>query len=736
MKYVHSQYGVRTGELGDPYVGQQQYQQYHRGLRESINLKTEITGDTYRRQPFAWRGSIPQYAATLCNWVVIEHSWIDDNGAEKNYHIFLGHQKLVVYEYLFAQKRYSSPVVVKDTPYTETQIYNCDYVNLPDGYPTGVANLRGTTFFTSRSLHPFFLEVLNDGQNPQDYSFISAPIENLPYDLIGNAAYIRGTTIGTGECELIFQNAVWKLIATNECFGEGDDEWANQKVYIGNIAVARIVRRLNKKELQLALQKGGTVNVQHIQAGDVLFEQGYQPIAGDDIGWFDCCAFSSDGRLILGGTKKIPNAICASHQGRIMEFDLGTLQPDEGCYAKINFSTTEYMTSISATAQVEVTSNRATYVYKPGKEGFIPKEFINFVCVAPGVGADKLSPGVQLAQNGNVRIYKGLPYYLEFSEDTSSYKASGLFATTSKATFYQEGFHHNICVVADTAEEHDNKKASNVEVMYFINHNSEIIRVLLNFNEGSQPSYTRYRFNEHIKPVQLFTSHNRLFCIFLNAIDDNLYYTIITQLETDELYREYPGLDLETKLEFYEIQGDRAVLRIPHRSFGLSDCGDAEYVRELSGEITRAIHYVDGEWTLVEIPLDFYLQNRDKEMYFGLSYGVYMESMGRTGDPQLVPANMGLQRRICCVRFGNCCFSEFEIGVKEEDKTTLDARKNEAYFTKVNVGDTPGKPNSKRKIFQGTNGIFTSPVVVMKQETPGVFAFSGFETPIDLPGVQ
>lgn len=702
VDFLQTQYSSRQGEIGDFFHGQSHLQIFHQGLCEAENVAVKAAGNIERRDPVKYLCELPgttggQYK--IVNAVA--------NGT--NLGLFFTENKLTVKRYNGYEPEQLFDI---DTTYSLDRM-NYSWHCLAKG--NRAEDMDDAIVFCNHNHRPLGLTIANDGTHQQDYIFHDLNLDNMPMTRVRKDD-LSGTAANTGVVECRIVHSQWVLSTTNSVFN--DDSWIGAEFEIGGARwrINSIFPNAQGKNVSCSLLKGSVVAYSNVAPADIFFHKGYERVATDAKGWFDCCAFCN-GRLFFAKAKAHPNVIVGSVFNHLLDYDLNIAEDEDAVFAELPLESGEYITSIKCTSSIYAFTNKGLFVCP--RVDVTPKTF-TFTRAQTEGGVDAFTETMQLAENGLIGIssQKSKIYYYQFSDEQNAFRAAPISPVMEPKMIAQSTSVFNATVVDEGKTIGQN--------FYYISSEFDIVKVLLTFEKDIVPGYTRYDFDDRYIPTKLYSFNGRLYVVFLDTLTQKCYLTYLNNALTDNgapLFRERPCVD------FYIEVGARDDVE-DKKEIILQDWINAkDNLYFISNSDYYAAKVTWKQDNVYQCPVDMV------NGHIGVFFTPYIETMETSGTPETVGGSaFGKWKCIKSLAFGaQTCFSELQLAVIEAISSDIPERKETPVFFRYL--DAPNNaPQYIQLPFCDIPGARINPMLCMKQSKPGIFYFSGYSLTVGMAG--
>ena len=523
-QYQHCQTSFKSGEIGEGISEQRGLQIYHSSLSVAQNANVNITGNIYNRKGFSYVTGAPvtdafyHYDATV--WSFRAAGNLGERNIVRRAIIFS--ENLATVYNVTQNEKLGDLLCTFNTGKPAVVMQQTHYVPIERG--DGDYSTKAI-LFTNRKLKPFILSYKNEASQAQDFKIETVPLYNIPkHDFSNGANDKTGTELGTGNLNIVQKNSQYNVVATNDAFTTGlCADYAGLIVRLKPIGELRVIRRLNAKTLECQLTQD-LGNAEQIRAEDFTLALGYEPIASDTRGWFECSAIFQN-RLFLANTYDLPNALIGSTTQFKFDFDLGSMQDDDGCYTLVDTHLVDEIVKLQRGSSLHIFSKNQMFVLSSGANTVTPLS-VGTTQISQGGGSDTYTQTPQTQAGGIVCIDSKIQklFYISYDRASETYLPNVLNVIMPNGMVTQAAETWSFVVI--------NYGMDEGECAFFINRNYQIVRVMLTFGENETPCFTHYQFSDELIPLKLFNIGKNLYCIFrkpvtnecfIAVLDDNVY---------------------------------------------------------------------------------------------------------------------------------------------------------------------------------------------------------------------
>lgn len=695
VDFVQTQYSSRQGEIGDFFRGQSHLKIFHQGLCEAENVVVKTAGNIERRDPVKYVSKLPrtQYG---------QYKIVTFTANNNVLTLFFTEKLLTVFHHTEEGVRELFDI---KTDYPLERM-NYSWHCLVHGEKA--ENMDDAIIFTNKNYMPLSLTVLNNGLSREDYVFTNQEPINLPMKRVVKTE-TTGTQARTGSVTCEYKNSQWVLTTTNPVF-LNEKDWVGAEFDIGGATwrIQSVFRNGGGKMVSCALLTGAVQKYENIAESEILFHQGYEPVADNVKGWFGCCAYCN-GRLFFANGKTEPGVIIGSCFNNLLDFDLNIAEDKDAVFAELPLASGEYITSLKCTSAIYAFTNKGLFVCPT--VDVTPKNFVFTRSQAEG-GVDAFTETQQLAENGLIGISseKNKIYYYQFSDERNAFKAAPISPVMEPRMIAQSKSFFNATVIDEGKSIGQN--------FYYITSEFDIVKVLLTFEEDVVPGYTRYDFDDRYNPTKIFSCNGKLFIVFWDAETNDCFLGYLDN-KIDEngapFFKERPCVDFYIDIPARTEVQDKKVIELPRWINAKKDVWFIDSKDLFAAKVTWQSN------NKYACPIDI------ANGQLGVFFAPYVETMETSGSPNDI-GGQGFGRLKCIksLAFGaQSCFSELRLAVIESIATDIPERKeNPRYFAYIS------KPNNNPqyviKEICDIPGTRVNPTICMTQTKPGIFYFSGY----------
>lgn len=676
--FNQQQVSFRQGEVGDGLSEQRHLKLFYTSLRVAQNANINLQGNIYNRGGFRFLCEAPD-------------TDVDDHYNAISF-IFRNQINTLIARCLIFHENYAT-------------VYKLDHNGILDNVPLcsfqtnkpaalmqkthvtmietpGTQNVKAL-LFTNRSFKPFLIRFTDDAERAVDFAIQDVALINVPKHEFEKRD-VTGTTLNSGNIAIQQRQSQYNIVATNACFTDAlTTDWVGKMVRISPMGELRILSKIDNKTLACSLTHDlGEATT--IRPQDFTLELGWEPIASNDRGWFECCALH-DNRLFLANTRDLPNALIASTTEFKLDFDLGTMQDDDGCFTLVPTGLSDEIVTLAAGSTLHIFTRNQVFVLSVGGNAVVPSTF-DTTKVSQGSGSDSYTDAPQTQAGGVVYIDSELEklFYIAYDRNSESYSPSALNLILPPGMIKQSQDTYSLVIV--------NYGKDTGECIFFINEKFQIVRGLLTLEEDAVPCFTHYTFPQNFLPIKLFVVKRQLYCIFKCPVQGGGTTNIITILD-DACF-------LDFSVRRNGIVGD--YVEVPLDYPQLENC--------------YAINHDTGrEANGIDVPNDRRLPvpySRRNAVEIGKTFEFRMITNERSGNQQEVPNLQGYKKHLSRIYVGIKEARRLEVGCsgnKDDDVVQYQTLCNENILR-------PAKILNPRGSFKGW---YDELLILFRQRYPG-----------------
>lgn len=695
--YNQQQSTFRGGEVGEGISEQRGISPYYNTVEYAINCNVNNMGNVFRRSGFSFVASAPATDAFYHYDVLV---W-----GFRKFDRILGNRRLVRRAAIFGENvadiynitengRLGALLCTINTPFSASVIQQTHYVSIERGVED--ASVKAV-LFTNRKIKPKFMLYKNEASEEADFSFQDVPLQNLPkHDFSNGSQKLTGTELGSGTVNIEQQHSQYVVRAQNPCFTTAlADDYNGLVIKIKPIGALRIIRRVNDTTLDcLLMQDLG--NTSNIAPADFVLYTGYEPIASDKRGWFECSAIFQN-RLFFANTFDLPNALVGSTTQFKLDFDLGSLQDDDGVFTLIDTQLVDEVVKMQRGSSLLIFSKTQMFVLSSGANTVTPLN-IGTTQISKGGGSDVYTQTPQTVEGGVLTIDSDVQkiFYITYDRSSETYLPMQLNSVLPKNLVKQSANTWSFIVI--------NYGEDEGECAFFINSDMAIVRVMLTLDDEKQPAcFTHYTFDNGIIPLKLFNIGKDLYCIFKEQDEQSLF---IARMDKEAF------LDYSFKAVPPPDQKDKVIVpegcKIRNKEVY---CIDRENGNLLQG-------YIDEDGIL-EVAANGH------EVEFGLPFSLSILTHEIQGMPNAVPNLGGYKKVLNRLYLSVQEATTFRVGVSDNDPNSVID-----YKTYIPKEHNVHYPYKKPIIAQDISGYYDECKIWIKQDLPGKFYLKNFTAQI------
>lgn len=535
-RYQHQQTTFQSGEVGDGISEQRGLAVYHSSLNVAQNCNINIPGNLYNRNGFSWVREAPATDAFFHYDTVVWSFRIAGGFGERRIirRVIIFSENIATVYNITPDEKLGDELCVINTGKSAAIMQQTHYVPVERGDGSYSAK---AIIFTNRHVRPFILSYRNEASNADDFRFEDIPLYNIPkHDFSNGSQNKTGTELGTGNLNIVQKNSQYNVVATNNAFTTAlCNDYAGLIVKIKPIGALRVIRRLDDKTLECWLTQD-LGNAEQIRPEDFVLELGWEPIASDTRGWFECSAIFQN-RLFFANTYDLPNALIGSTTQFKFDFDLGSMQDDDGLYTLVDTKLVDEIIKLQTGSSLHIFSKNQMYVLSSGSNAVTPLN-VGTTQISQGGGTDLYTQTPQTQSGGIICIDSDIQklFYISFDRSSETYMPKALNIVMPNGLVTQSSDTWSFVVI--------NYGMDEGECAFFINQNYQIVRVMLVVSEDTTPCFTHYSFDRNLIPLKLFNIGKNLYCIFrkdlsnecfIGKLDKNAFMDGAVEVELDNL---------------------------------------------------------------------------------------------------------------------------------------------------------------------------------------------------------
>lgn len=650
LAYTHRQDAFRIGELGDGIREQRNLDvAYWNSVEKLLNANLTTTGGVKTRGGFRFittdlPTTDPFGHYHFCVWTFRQENVPDRTFLVRA--IIFGENVADIWEVDVATERLTRKLCRITTGKPASLMQKIHWVAIEHGADN---RSQKAILFTNRHVKPFLLLYKNSASQPNDFQITDVPLKNIPkHDFSYGANDRSGVDIGTGALRVVQKNTQYDVIATNDAFTTGlCPDYSGLIIKLKPVGELRVIRRKDNKTLECNLTED-LGNVVDIAPQDFTISLGYEPIASNTRGWFECCEIFQ-GRLFLANTYDLPNALIFSTSRFKLDFNLGALQDGDGGFVLVDTKLVDEIVQLKAFSSLMAFSKNQMYVLASGANALTPLN-AGMTQISQGGGCDTFTQTPQTQTGGIVVLDSDIEklFYVSYDQGSETYVPNIINPVLPDEYLKQNSATWSFIII--------NYGKTQGECAFFINRANQIVRCLLTLNEERGiPGFTRYTFNRYFVPEKLFNVGKTLYCIFrIEPIDRRCICMYDPEMPFD------CGMNVTTN-----VNGD-AMLD--------SDLLDGKTVAVYCPD-NRAVQHVDVSSRSIST------QFSQKNVVVGFDWTFLMQTHSMLGRPGVVPDLGGCKKSVRRI-YVNLCetdrlrFAIHDNGHDEAGETFHDLVKN------------------------------------------------------------
>lgn len=692
-RYQHQQSTFRGGETGDWISEQRGISPFYNTVELASNCNVNIAGSISRRHGFSFVTQAPASDAyyhfdVLC-WGFRKYDLTHTNRRLIRRAIIFGENIADVYD-VTEQQRLGEKLCSIVTPFQANVIQRTHYVSIEHGVED--ASVKAIVF-TNRLIHPQIMVYKNEASTPDDFNFQDVPLYNIPkHDFSNGSKKKSGTELGSGNITITQKHTQYNVTAQNPCFTTAiAQDYNGFIIKLKPLGELRVVRRIDDRNLECVLTRD-LGNTEAIAPADFTLYTGFEPIASNERGWFECSAVFQN-RLFFANTFDLPNALIGSTTQFKFDFDLGSLQDDEGVYTLVDTHLVDEIVKMQRGSSLHIFSKNQMFVLSSGANVVTPLN-VGTTQISQGGGSDTYTQTPQTIEGGILTLDSNVQklFYISYDRSSETYLPVELNIVTPKDMVTQSSSTWSFIVINYGREEG--------ECAFFINSRLEIVRVMLLLdNEKQMACFTHYSFDDHLLPLKLFNVGTSLYCIFQETYQDSCFVARVDP----EAY-----LDYSFRVTPNPEEGNSVM--VPE-SCKIRD-QNVYCIDRVNGDVLNGHISNDGLLTV---------NSKGHEVEFGLSYSLTLLSHELQGAPDAVANTSGYKKTVNWIYLSIKEATKFDIGIGgNKDKSLF---KFKSVITKrTNVH----KPHTEGIYVSDLSGYNDECLMYINQPVPGKFFLKNY----------
>ena len=692
-RYQHQQSTFRGGETGDLISEQRGIEPFHNSVELASNCDINIAGNIIRRHGFSFVAEAPDTDAyshydTLC-WGFRKKDNVLASRTLLRRAMIFGEYIADVYE-VTEEHKLGNKLCTIETPFAADSIQKTHYVSIDRGVED--ASVKAV-LLTNRKMKPRLMVYKNSASAANDFLFQEVSLLNVPkHDFSNGASKSDGVALGSGNITIEQRHTQYNVTATNACFTQAVAEDYNGLIIkIKPVGELRVIRRVDDRKLECVLTRD-LGNTEAIAPEDFVLYTGFEPIVSEKRGWFECSAVFQN-RLFFANTLDLPNALVGSTTQFKLDFDLGSLQDDEGIYTLIDTHLVDEIVKMQCGSSLQIFSKNQMYVLSSGANTVTPLN-AGTTKISQGSGSDTYTQTPQTTEGGILALDSNVQKITYTSYDRSSETYLPIFINTvTPDDMVKQSSSTWSFVVIDYGRNEG-------ECAFFINQRLELVRVRLMLDDQKQMAcFTHYQFDRHLIPVKLFNIGDNLYCIFKETYSNTHF---ISRLDAtaylDYSFKATP--DPENKNSVVVPEG----CKIRNQNVYCVDTGNGKI---LNGTIDE-----DGVLTV---------NSGGHEVEFGLKYDLLIITHELEGMPNVVVNTSGYKKTVNWLYLSIKEATRFEIGVTGNKNKNILVFKN-AIHEYTNVQN----PRTEAIKMYDFSGYKDECLMCIRQSLPGKFFLKSY----------
>jgi hypothetical protein len=692
-KYQHQQSTFRGGETGDWISEQRGIAPFYNTVDLASNCNVNIAGSISRRHGFSFVTNAPVTNAygdfdVLC-WGFRKYNIQHTNRSLVRRAMVFGERTADVYN-VTEQHKLGEKLCSIVTPFTAEVIQRTHYVSIERGVED--ASVKAIVF-TNRLIHPKLMVYKNEASVPEDFNFQDVPLYNIPkHDFSNGSKKKSGTELGSGNITIVQKHTQYNVTASNPCFTTAiAQDYNGFIIKLKPLGELRVVRRIDDRNLECVLTRD-LGNTEAIAPDDFTLYTGFEPIASNERGWFECSAVFQN-RLFFANTFDLPNALIGSTTQFKFDFDLGSLQDDEGLYTLVDTHLVDEIVKMQRGSSLHIFSKNQMFVLSSGANVVTPLT-VGTTQISQGGGSDPYTQTPQTIEGGILTLDSNVQklFYISYDRSSETYLPIDLNVVTPKDMVRQLSGSWSFIVINYGREEG--------ECAFFINSSMQIVRVMLLLdNEKQMACFTHYSFDEHLLPLKLFNVGTNLYCIFRETYQNSHFIARIdTEAYLDYSFRATPDPNAGNRVAVPEG------CKIRNQNVYCID--------RVNGEILDG--HIDNDGMLTA-------NSKGNEVEFGLPYELTILTHELQGSPDTVANTSGYKKTVNWIYLSIKEATKFKIGITGNKGKSLLKTKN-VIANRTNVH----KPHTDGIYVSDFSGYNDECLMYISQSIPGKFFLKNY----------